>query len=439
MKFIFADSQDYIDPGFDFLSEAYSLDRRVQHDDVYAHEFFEAAPYDGMLVSRATVGDASLKGKYTTSQSVRFRRDGARAFLRFPKGELFGDCGAFSYVREEKPPYAIPEMTDYYAACGFTHAVSIDHVILGYDEKLDDPSLFGGRTNPADHDGVPEDWKFRYNLTLELAQEFLLYCQASRAPFQAIGIAQGWSPFSYREAVRRLVDMGYEYIALGGMVPLMAPQIRRVLDEVRQVAPDVKIHLFGFTKADDLGDFVPYNLESFDSTSPLLRAFKDDKKNYLTRGLEGQPNRWFTAIRVPHADDNNKFKRDILAGVKEQKQLRSLEARALDTLRLYAARDAGVDETLEAIAQYGIEFGKKVPLRAYRDTLEARPWDSCACRACRESGIETLIFRGSNRNRRRGFHNLWTFYEHLHALRPALRPTPSPSDSSHSHHALSTL
>ncbi len=39
MKFIFADSQDYVDPGFDFQNEAYSADRRVQHDDVYPHEF----------------------------------------------------------------------------------------------------------------------------------------------------------------------------------------------------------------------------------------------------------------------------------------------------------------------------------------------------------------------------------------------------------------
>jgi len=418
MKFIFADSQDYVDPGFDFENEAYSPDRRVQHDDVYPHEFFEYAPYDGMLVSRATVGDGSIKGKYTTAQSLRFRRDGAREFLRYwPEangGMLFGDCGAFSYVREEKPPYNIPEMVDYYAACGFTHAVSIDHVVLGYNENFDAPSLFGGCANPVEHHNVPEDWKYRYKLTLQLAEEFLNYCEANHVPFQPLGIAQGWSPLSYQEAVRRLVDMGYDYIALGGLVPLMAPQIRRILDAVRDIAPNVRIHLFGFTKADELHQFVPYNLASFDSTSPLLRAFKDDKKNYFDGG------RWYTAIRLPNADENNRFKKDILAGVKAQKVLRVLEQKAIMALRAYAAHQATLEEALAPIVEYGVEFhGDKVPVQAYRETLQARPWDSCDCKVCRESGVEVIIFRGSNRNRRRGFHNLWTFYQHLLTLRPA--------------------
>jgi hypothetical protein len=419
MKFLFADSLDTIDPGFDFHKEEFTPDRRAQHDDVYPHEFFETAPYDGMLVSRAVVGDTGVKGKYTTSQSIRFRRDGARAFLRYDGPVLLGDCGAFSYVREEKPPYGISEMLDYYADCGFTHAVSIDHVILGYDESLDSASLFNGRTSPLDNPLVPEDWKFRYNLTLDLAEQFLKASDRENAPFAPIGIAQGWSPFSYRDAVKRLVDMGYDYVALGGMVPLMAPQILRVLEAVREVAPDVKLHLFGFAKVDDLHRFVPYNIESFDSTSPLLRAFKDGTKNYLGQG------RWFTAIRVPDANESNKFKRDILAGVKAQKHLRALEQKSLSAIRAYAAGEIGVEEALHPIEQYGLEMGKKVPIYAYRDVLSARPWENCECRACREAGVEVVVFRGSNRNRRRGFHNLWAFHRQLSGLRAA-EPVRSP-------------
>ena len=411
MKFLFADSLDTIDPGYDFQNNAFSPDRRAQHDDVYPHEFFPAAPYDGMLVSRAVVGDTGLKGKYTTSQSIRFRRDGARDFLRYDGPMIMGDCGAFSYVREEKPPYSIGEMLDYYADCGFTHAVSIDHVILGYDESFDSASLFGEHKEPLDNPHLPTEWKRRYLLTLELAEQFLARCQAERVPFKPIGIAQGWSPASYSEAVKRLVDMGYDYVALGGMVPLMAPQILRVLKAVREVAPDVKLHLFGFAKVDDLDKFVPYDIESFDSTSPLLRAFKDGNKNYLT------PNRWFTALRVPDADESNKFKRDILAGVKEQKHLRELEAKTLEAIRALDAGRIGVEAALHPLEQYGLEMGKKVPLYAYRETLTERPWQSCPCRVCREVGVEVVIFRGSNRNRRRGFHNLWAFHQQLSALR----------------------
>lgn len=411
MKFLFADSLDTIDPGFDFHKEEFTADRRAQHDDVYPHEFFETAPYDGMLVSRAVVGDTGTKGKYTTSQSIRFRRDGARAFLRYNGPILLGDCGAFSYVREETPPYGISEMLDYYGECGFTHAVSIDHVILGYDESLDSATLFNGRTQPLDNPAVPSDWKRRYDLTLDLAEQFLKECDGQKVPFKPIGIAQGWSPFSYREAVKRLATMGYDYIALGGMVPLMAPQILRVLDAVREVAPDVKLHLFGFAKVDDLHRFVPYNIESFDSTSPLLRAFKDGTKNYLGQG------RWFTAIRVPDADESNKFKRDILAGVKVQAHLRALEQQSLKAIRAFAAHQIGVEEALHPIEQYAKEMDKKVPVYAYRDTLSARPWESCACRVCRSVGVEVVVFRGSNRNRRRGFHNLWAFHQQLKALK----------------------
>src|SRR5262249_3918959 len=146
MQFFFADSQDYIDPGYDFSRDQYSLNRQAQRDDLYAHEYYETPPYDGILVSRATVGDERWKGKYSTAQSIRFRREGAHAYLRYDpmhfNGILMGDCGAFSYVREANPPYTVPEMVDYYADCGFTHAVSIDHVILGYNEQLDEPSLF---------------------------------------------------------------------------------------------------------------------------------------------------------------------------------------------------------------------------------------------------------------------------------------------------------
>ena len=83
MKFIFADSIDQIDPGFNFERDEFSPERRVQRDDVYPHEYFDTPPYDGMLVSRAIIGDRSSKGKYSTPQSMRFKREGARSFLRY--------------------------------------------------------------------------------------------------------------------------------------------------------------------------------------------------------------------------------------------------------------------------------------------------------------------------------------------------------------------
>ena len=50
MKFFFPDSQDSVDPSFDFESETRAEFRIRQRDDLYAHEIFEDPPFDGVLV-----------------------------------------------------------------------------------------------------------------------------------------------------------------------------------------------------------------------------------------------------------------------------------------------------------------------------------------------------------------------------------------------------
>ena len=52
-----------------------------------------------------------------------------------------------------------------------------------------------------------------------------------------------------------------------------------------------------------------------------------------------------------------------------------------------------------------IEFYKKI--------LLDKPWKLCNCPICKNIGIDVIIFRGNNRNRRRGFHNINTFYNIL--------------------------
>ena len=56
MKFIFADSLDYVDPRYDFSTDRSPPDREPYWDDVFPHELLGYAPYDGLLVSRAIVG-----------------------------------------------------------------------------------------------------------------------------------------------------------------------------------------------------------------------------------------------------------------------------------------------------------------------------------------------------------------------------------------------
>ena len=198
------------------------------------------------------------------------------------------------------------------------------------------------------------------------------------------------------------------------MVPLKEDQIHRVVQAVREVAPAVDLHLFGFTKADSIQDFAKYHITSFDSTSPMLRAFKDGKNNYFSG------DRWYTAIRVPQADENRKFKQEILAGHKDQRQLRCDEQSALAAVRAYSEGTMELEAAIDRIEVYGRQFSDQVPLLAYRETLADRRWESCPCKVCRDIGVEVVLFRGSNRNRRRGFHNLYTFHQKLLGIRMAV-------------------
>ena len=416
MKFLYADSLDYIDPEYNFIEDRHAPLRRPYWDDAYAHEFMDELPYHGILVSRGIVGDGPVGGgKYTSAQGQRFRREGARAFLRldsprFNTLDIFGDCGAFTYHREEIPPYTAEGMLEFYDDAGFTHGCSVDHIIFEFNQ-----------TNLSGMQGGTEESHHRFEITMNNAEQFLRLSGHMTQKFTPLGVIQGWSPGSMAEAGRRLCAMGYKYLAIGGTVPLKTPQIKACLSAIRAAIPaETKIHVLGFAKADDITDFTPFNITSFDTTSPLIRAFKDRKSNYYLPRGDGKLD-YFTAIRVPQAIENPKLQRLAKEGNLNQEYLQVLEKKTLKVLRDY---DKGY-ETLESAVEVAVEYGTPIMIGAdrasvspskiqslandYRRTLREKPWKQCACRVCREASIEVVIFRASNRNKRRGIHNIGVF------------------------------
>jgi hypothetical protein len=163
-------------------------------------------------------------------------------------------------------------------------------------------------------------------------------------------------------------------------------------------------------------DFQRFGAASFDSTAPLLQAFKSATDNYQTQSND------YIALRVPQVDANAKLKARILAGEVSQSTAIKLERGALAALRKYATEDVKLDEVLGLLMEYTVLFDESLegsPVKvanrkaAYLKTLSDRPWESCPCAICRQIGHEVIIFRGAERNRRRGFHNLATFYRKL--------------------------
>jgi hypothetical protein len=425
MRFVFADSVDTVDPDYDFVADRNGAGRSVHRDDLYAHEFLERAPYDGILVSRGIVGDAQHPGKYSEAQLMRFRREGARRFLRyslerFPGSMLMGDCGAFTYRNLPEPPYKADDTAEFYADGGFTHGCSPDHLIFDFDDV--------GVTRTLSD--VPEDVRCRYEITLQNAAEFFKAGTSVGAGFTPMGVIQGWSADSMAQAACKLASMGYDYLAIGGTVPLKIDQLRRVLQSVRDALPkQVQLHLLGFGKIEELAVLERYGVTSFDTTSPLLRAFKDARKNYWARTAEGDLS-YYTAIRIPQATENNKLKQKALEGSLNQEDARRLEDVALRAVRAYAAGSGSLNDGLDAVMEYWavlnwdeeLSPGRRAEAatrqrKVYAHTLGDRPWELCSCRVCREIGVEAVIFRTSNRNKRRGIHNLHVFHTHLSEFR----------------------
>lgn len=82
VDFFFPDSQDQIDPIFDFEAEGSSMDRVRQRDDRYAHEVIAPAPYTGILLSKALVDGPG--SKYTFAQ----RHAALRGVRSVPPGSM---------------------------------------------------------------------------------------------------------------------------------------------------------------------------------------------------------------------------------------------------------------------------------------------------------------------------------------------------------------
>jgi hypothetical protein len=118
----------------------------------------------------------------------------------------------------------------------------------------------------------------------------------------------------------------------------------------------------------------------------------------------------YTAIRIPEARTlARKYNLD-------EEQTIALEQHALKMVRHYATGLGSLHDAHAAVLAFDrVAAGPEVATpRDYERTLLERPWERCPCTICRQIGVEVLIFRGNNRNRRRGFHNVWQLYRRLH-------------------------
>jgi hypothetical protein len=437
LKYFIPDWDDLVDPRYDFEEERYSNSTGPEdrgsggwENEVFAHQLYDTPSYDGILVSREVLQKS--KKKKRALEELADGNGGVHRYLRVPKSfPVMGDCGAFGYVNKKEPPYSVDDVLNYYTRHGFNLGVSVDHLVYGASDK--------------------EGRKYRYDLTLQNAQEFIDKHEAQGRQWTPMAAVQGWDIESYVDAATECVGMGYDYLAVGGLVRTSTEDILHILSQIREaVGSGIDLHALGVARLATISDFLKIGVTSVDSATYLRRAWTSRKDNYWTRD-----ELVFSAVRVPGAkrslrkmardEAEEETKQDLdqeevrlgtslskeerekrIEAAKEEKvskvledrlnEAKRLRERCFKELRAYGAREEGALDTgkvLNLLDEYQTFVGRDCLREHYWATLRARPWEDCDCAICLRNGIEVLIFSGNNRNRRRGFHNTRVFYDLL--------------------------
>lgn len=379
MKFFIPEWDDHVNKNYDFIND--KPINETGKDFKYIWHFFgwDKVPIDGILVSRAQLERSPNKIK-----SVR--RLGFYKYLDVPQNiETISDCGAFDYINEPKPRYEPKNTMDFYKDIGTTVGVTIDHIISKQNQ---------------------DDTKYRYDITLENAKKmFDLWENKDNYydSFRLMGAIQGWDTLSYRKAAQDLIEYGFRYIGIGGVARAHTNFIKDIVLDITSFVKKfeiknkekVDIHIFGFAKAELFDTIAKAGITSFDSASPLRKAWLSHRDNYFSTY-----NKRYSAIRVRITKEGNIIQKNL-----EQEVLRKIRAYDLGLLDL--------KEVCNDLKEYEELTGEITYLNKYVETLKERPWIKCDCPICRDLQIEVCIFRGNNRNRRRGFHNTYIFYNHF--------------------------
>ncbi len=411
MRYFLPYWEDWVHRDFDPISDTYSGGFKNAQ---FVHEIFETPPYDGILLSLGMF-EFKLKLLRVNGKPTIRGFENVRDYLRlhrFPEIPVMGDCGAFTYVNEKEPILKVSDALETYSKLSFDYGISVDHIcsewitvergkeeLFSYTEEKESRGKLKIKLSES-------ELEWRRQLSLRNGEEFLKKAEG----FHPIGAAQGYSIPSYVDSVGSLIDMGYDFIAIGGLVPRRSSFILELLLELSKkgLLKKARFHLLGVLREELLPLMRELKIYSFDSASYLRKAWLKAVSNYY--GVDG---RWYSSIRVP--DCKNRRLLNRTKGLPSN--IDKVEKRILKGLRDYDRGNLkNFEELLEEIVAYDKlflrnEFNEEKYKKLYRELLEGKIWKRCDCPICKQLGIDVVIFRGSNRNKRRGFHNTYTFYK----------------------------
>lgn len=610
MRFYVPEWDDAVDAQYDFEHDELSTLSRTDRDLDYIWDIFdpESTPIDGVLISREQVEETNRKAERLSKYGVyddpvlsipewlpTISDCGAWGYkaLPFPpygnqdmldfyetldvsvgvtidhlvlgsgkdKGRLYLDKRAFTAeFKQGDLPDALTDVVD----------IMVDEWPSEWPAYVDEynPSIRTGTTGvtpfdpelfKSDIDTVLErlaedpravyredDKQFRYDLTLRNAREMYDLYHDGDYPFRLMVAIQGWTPDSYIAAAEDVLEMGYEYVGIGGVAGSPIHEVRKIVKGVgktiteyeREHTTRVDTHVFGFAKTNAFETIGRSGMTSFDSASMLrsawtggenyrldhderydairvrypssrtdstaeavektlrgretliaLRAYAEGRdietaietwhedtepvldaaREYIQdhrhdaqfdedslRDIEAAFRADFDHARELHASFGGEFRRDIVRLLREDAAVDPLPFSEYDQLLTTAeaefehfprapyllsgglarpstpeelpvyndldveAYPDGFKDVWTIVADYAVSEEDEHLLEAYFETLRERPWERCSCPLCSEHGIEVCIFRGNDRNRRRGFHNTRRFHDEFEDDLPKL-------------------
>jgi hypothetical protein len=402
------DWDDFLDVEYDFAHDRLSTPKREGRKEAHSLELMRPHRIcDGVLVSLAQhSGTKGLLRRVASATSDSLAPEPVREHFGLAADQwAFGDCGAFSYSHEEEPTISVEQAVAVYDLHAFDLGASVDHI------PLPEIRCDGERQVLTD-----KERRRRVELTRANAEAFYNLARRDRARFLPVGVIQGIDAEGYANHLADYVDMGYHYVALGGLVPRADIEVLQIVSRVAAQLSRLRVrpwlHLMGIFRPRLQAQFRRLGVDSFDSATYFRKAWLRSDQNYLAAG-----GTWYAAIRVPPSHDGGVRKRLLQSGA-SLGQIAQRERAALGALRAYSQGNMGIEDCLHAVIDYDrlLARTERDAARiesAYRRTLEEKPWQRCSCVMCRELGVEVLIFRGLNRNKRRGAHNTLQLFQTL--------------------------
>jgi Queuine tRNA-ribosyltransferase len=255
----------------------------------------------------------------------------------------------------------------------------------------------------------------RIRITKQNAEHFFAIAQKRDVTFRPVGTIQGLDAEGYARTAIRYHDIGYRHLALGGLVPMPDAALDEIVTAVMLTVASLKprpwVHLFGVFRPKLQAKFRQLGIDSFDSATYFRKSWLRSDQNYLA------PNgAWYAALRIPMTSDGRTRKRLEESGL----DMAKLEKQERNVLRLVCRYGSGMGaakEVVDAVIEYDERLTRASDFQSmrskYNRTLLDRPWESCDCPFCTKIGIHMLVFRGSNRNKRRGAHNTLMLYRQV--------------------------